>query len=183
MNDPDPAPLILTLALAPADQARFDHLRTAHFPAERNYLDAHVSLFHHLPGDEASAIAATLAIAAGARAPFAIAVTGLRSLGRGTAFTLAAPELARLRAELAALWAAALTAQDWQGFRPHITIQNKVDPAAARALLSQLSRDFAPFEVTATGLALWRYRGGPWEKEGDFAFTGPPAAPPGSRHR
>ena len=40
------APLIVTLLLEDAAQERFDRLRAAHFPAERNHLAAHVTLFH-----------------------------------------------------------------------------------------------------------------------------------------
>src|ERR1700712_5017184 len=46
----DHAPLILTLALHGEDQARFDRLRIAHFPPERNLIPAHITMFHHLPG-------------------------------------------------------------------------------------------------------------------------------------
>ena len=57
-NDPPPprgnvsgedAPLILTAQLPRDLHARFTALRTAHFPPERNYLEAHVTLFHALP--------------------------------------------------------------------------------------------------------------------------------------
>ena len=44
-----------------------------------------------------------------------------------------------------------------------MTVQNKVPPDRARALLAELQAGFAPYDVTATGLALWRYLGGPWE--------------------
>ncbi|WP_204248378.1 hypothetical protein [Hymenobacter sp. PAMC 26628] len=50
MSFASPAPLILTLALDTDSQAYFDELRRQHFPAKINYLAAHVTLFHHLPG-------------------------------------------------------------------------------------------------------------------------------------
>ena len=183
MSVPDPAPLILTVALAPQDQDRFNRLRALHFPAERNYLNAHLTLFHHLPGDEIVANQAFLADVARAQAPFRIAAEGLRSLGRGVAFTLASKKLSLLRSDLAAEWSHALTNQDRQGFRPHITIQNKVDPAAARALLAKLSANFTPFTVGAIGLQLWRYRGGPWDQAGTFYFTARPEDPPEHRRQ
>lgn len=165
----DPAPLILSLTLAPDDQARLDRLRDAHFPPERNFLAAHVTLFHHLPGTDQTAIAATLERET-AIAPFPVRVARLQSLGRGVALLLEADRLIRLRAALARTWANALTAQDRQSYRPHVTIQNKVDPAVAKALLAALSAGFAPWEITATGLSLWHYRGGPWEPAGTYAF-------------
>ena len=38
-----------------------------------------------------------------------------------------------------------LTAQDRQGFRAHVTIQNKVTPEVARSTLAALSAVFTPF--------------------------------------
>ena len=166
-------PLIVTLLLDEAAQRRFDRLREAHFPPERNHLAAHVTLFHALPGDQLARVDADLAGAA-ARMPFDVEVTGVRSLGRGVAYTLASAELAELRAGLAAAWAPWLTPQDRQRHAPHVTVQNKVEPAAARALLRELEAGFAPYAVTATGLALWRYLGGPWEPLGSYRFSPAP---------
>jgi 2'-5' RNA ligase len=164
-----PAPLVTTLLLDDTAQARFDRLRAAHFPPERNHLAAHVTLFHALPGDRADAVAADLAAAA-ARPPFAVEVTGLRLLGRGVAYTLASPELDRLRGGLAAAWDPWLTPQDRQRHAPHVTVQNKVDPAVARALHARLSAAFEPGRVGARGLGLWRYLGGPWAPVGEYPF-------------
>lgn len=169
MND---APLILTLRLADEAQARFDRLRALHFPPERNLVPAHVTLFHHLPGAEVDAVRAALDAACAGTAPFAVEATGLRSLGRGVAYELHAPELLRLRAGLARAWANWLTPQDRQGFRPHVTVQNKVAPEQARALLAAMQAGFAPFAFEALGLRLWRYLGGPWEAVSDHPFTG-----------
>jgi len=73
---------------------------------------------------------------------------------------------------LASRWKEWLTPQDMQGFRPHVTVQNKVDPAQARALHSHLAQDFLPLPVTGEGLDLHRYRGGPWEAVRFFVFGG-----------
>ena len=56
-----------------------------------------------------------------------------------------------------------LTAQDRQGWRAHVTVQNKVAPETARALHTDLQAAFVPFRFPAPGVLLWRYRGGPWE--------------------
>jgi len=56
-----PAPLILTLTLDEASQAFFDEQRRQYFPPKINYLSAHLTLFHALPGAEYDAIAAYLA--------------------------------------------------------------------------------------------------------------------------
>jgi 2'-5' RNA ligase len=155
------APFIVTLGLHPADQARFEALRQRHFPPALNHIPAHLTLFHHLPGDEP--VLESLSMAAARQAPFDLAVNGLRSLGRGAAYTLEAAPLLQLRAALAQFWGDHLTPQDRQGWRPHITIQNKVSPEEARTLLAAMQAAFTPFTVRAEALLLWRYRGGPWE--------------------
>jgi hypothetical protein len=56
-----------------------------------------------------------------------------------------------------------LTPQDAGGWRPHVTIQNKVAPSLAKLLLDALGKEFQPRDVEIAGLAAWYYRGGPWE--------------------
>jgi 2'-5' RNA ligase len=170
---PTPDPLILSAVLDSPVRERLDALRRAHFPPERNHLDAHVTLFHHLPGAEERAVADAVAAVTGRHAAPAVDVTGTRLLGRGVAVWLASPELARLRAELARAWAAWLTPQDRGKRDLHVTVQNKVAPEVARALHAELAASVAPERTRAVALALWRYRGGPWEPVGRFAFTGP----------
>ncbi|WP_309630063.1 2'-5' RNA ligase family protein [Brevundimonas sp.] len=166
----DADPLILSLGFDGASFARFDGLRRTHFPAAFNRIPAHLTLFHHLPGDRLAEVAAAVLAAAGAIAPFDIHVTGLRKLGRGVALALESADLASVRARLAARFADALTPQDRQGFRPHVTIQNKVEPGEALALHDRLAVDFTPWTARAEALLLWRYRGGPWEAENRFEF-------------
>ncbi len=161
--------MVVTLLLDPEAQERFDRLRAAHFPAERNHLAAHVTLFHALPGEQVDAVSADLADAA-RRPAFDVAVTGLRLLGRGVAYTLEAPELTALRATLVAAWGPWLTPQDRQRHAPHVTVQNKVEPAVARALRDRLAAGFAPYRVAARGLGLWRYLGGPWAPVDAYPF-------------
>jgi 2'-5' RNA ligase superfamily len=168
----DDRPLILSAVLDAPVQRRLDALRRAHFPPDRNHLDAHVTLFHHLPGAEADAVAADVAAAAREHPDPPVEVTGVRSLGRGVAITLASPALAVIRAALAREWAPWLTAQDRAKRDLHVTVQNKVTPEAARLLHAQLSAAVAPELTRAVALALWRYRGGPWEPVARFAFSG-----------
>lgn len=166
----DDRPLILTALLDDATQRYLDDLRARHFPPERNYLAAHLTLFHALPGDLAAAVTSDVAAAAD-RPPLAATVGGPRLLGRGVAYTVDCPELLALRRGLADRLRRRLTGQDAGKSDLHVTIQNKVDPAAARALHAELVAGFVPWAATITGLALWRYAGGPWEPGPRFGFN------------
>jgi 2'-5' RNA ligase len=163
-------PLILTATMEKPAFARFDALRRAHFPAERNIVPAHLTLFHHLPGTEADEIGRRLEMVARGTRRLAARVAGLRNLGRGVAFRIDSPALQDLRAALAEAWALWLIPQDRQPFQPHVTVQNKVEPGTAKALYERLLADFTPQAMTIEGLALWRYLGGPWEKLKDYRF-------------
>jgi len=106
---------------------------------------------------------------------FTMEVAGLRKLGRGVALSVNSPELLQLRRSLAERFADVLTPQDRQGFRPHVTIQNKVDPDVANTLHDQLAADFAPWSARAEALLLWHYRGGPWDAAARFDLVAPDA--------
>lgn len=166
-----PEPLIVTLIVDGDAQQSFDRLRQAHFPPERNHLAAHVTLFHALPGGEVSAVQAAVDGVC-RRAIFRVQVSGVRFLGRGVAYSLGSAELQRLRGELAAAWQPWLTPQDRQHWSPHITVSNKLSPASARALHCQLASGFEPWPITAAGLAVWRYLGGPWKPVSSHPFHG-----------
>lgn len=166
------APLILTLRMDDASFSRLDALRRAHFPPSRNHLSAHLTLFHALPGEHAAEVSANLAAACAGTAPVPLRFAELRSFGKGVAYGVDSAPLVGLRRLLAQNWFGWLTAQDRGGFRPHVTVQNKVDPATARALFDELRAGFEPWEGRGEGLLLWRYRGGPWEEAGDFPFRG-----------
>jgi 2'-5' RNA ligase len=165
------APLILTLRLDERSFAFFDEQRRRYFPKERNFIPAHLTLFHALPGEQLAKIQQDIEAAISGQEPFALDVTGLRSLGRGVAYKLESSELGELRRHLAKTWNDWLKPQDRQNHNPHVTVQNKVDPTQARALLEDLADGFQPFEVRGIGLDLWWYHGGPWEMVHNFPFA------------
>jgi 2'-5' RNA ligase len=164
-------PLILTAKLDAESFSFFNSLREKHFPPERNFLKAHVTLFHHLPGEEISMIENDLRNVAANRQTFELRFPTLRFLGKGTAAEIESPELLTVRATLADSWKERLTAQDLQKFKPHITIQNKVALDEARRLFDQMSAVWKPVTGKAVGLQLWHYQGGPWELANEFPFA------------
>lgn len=166
------APLILTAELPPDLHRWATGLRRAHYPPERNHLEAHVTLFHALPAQLEDELRRLLARLAGEFAPPAARLEGVVSLGRGTGLRLASPAMLELRAHIAEHFRGMLTAQEDRAPRLHVTVQNKVSSAAARALQAELAGMVRPREFAFPGLALFRYRGGPWEAVRRFAFRG-----------
>ena len=147
-----------------------DALRRQHFPPERNQLAAHLTMFHHLPPSCVDELKRRLAEETRRTPAPSARVAGVFSLGRGVAYRIESVELTTIRARLAEAFTGLLTPQDAGGWRAHVTVQNKVEPATAKTLLAQLSRDFVPGPVTIVGLAAWWYRGGPWEPLARYPF-------------
>ena len=164
--------LILTLRLDEASFEWFQSLRTRWFPPVRNVVPAHLTLFHALPGAELEDVRRTLRELCGRTGPMTLEGTGPRSLGRGVAFGFRSVDLDAFRAELAVTFQPWLTAQDRQPFRPHVTVQNKVEPTEAKALLEQLQAEWEAFEPVGEGVLVWRYQGGPWEAVDEIDFSG-----------
>jgi hypothetical protein len=163
--------LIVTAALGAADLAWLDRLRRAHYPAERNRLPAHLTMFHALPPSAEAEARSRLSKAAQSRPPRAT-IDGLMDLGGGVAFRVVSPELDAIREGMARELHGLLSAQDAGGWRPHVTIQNKVAPKVARALLAALDQEFRPRPLAIHGLGLHRYLGGPWEDLAVYPLRG-----------
>ena len=161
--------LIITAEIAQPDFAWLEGLRRRHYPPERNRVPAHLTLFHALPPSAEGELRARLGQLARGPRPSAW-IEGLMDLGGGVAFRVVSPDLDRLREELAEGLHGLLGAQDSGGWRPHVTIQNKVAPKEARALKAALEQGFAPRPLAIGGLALQRYLDGPWEPLARFAF-------------
>ena len=163
---------VLTLKLDQRAFVFFDELRRRHFPPGRNVVPAHLTLFRQLPGNHGREIKALLSSFVAGQKPLALSVREVKAIGKGVAYFFDAAALNALRDGLAEEWQPWLSDQDRAPYWPHITVQNKVAPKVANALARQLAGEFQPFQVTGTGLNLWRYLGGPWQLERDFRFAG-----------
>ena len=163
--------LIVTAEMAPADLAWLDQLRRTYYPPDRNRLPAHLTMFHALPPSAEGELRSTLPRFASERPPRA-SIEGLMDLGGGVAFRVVSVDLDNIRRELAAHFKGLLGAQDSGGWRPHVTIQNKVPPKESRALIAQLQSGFRPRPLAISGLGLPRYLGGTWEKLASYPFRG-----------
>jgi hypothetical protein len=166
-------PIIVTALFGDEDHRWLDDQRKRHFPPERNWLEAHLTLFHHLaPSLEADLLTRLSDICRAA--PPKADIVSLMSLGRGVAYRVRSEALQSIREDLADAFAGFLTPQDQAGWRPHVTVQNKVSPDQARALLADMARSFMPRPLQIKGLAACHYRGGPWEPIKAFAFRPQP---------
>jgi 2'-5' RNA ligase superfamily len=166
------SPIIITAMLGKADQAWADGLRTAQYPPERNQVKAHITLFHHLPPAHLPEIKSRLAAIARECSPPPAMLSEVTSLGRGVAYRIECPDLLAIRDALAEGFTGLLTPQDQARPRLHITVQNKVEPHVAKALLADLAASFQPRPLSITGLSAYYYRGGPWEPIQSWVFSG-----------
>ena len=134
-------------------------------------MPAHLTLFHHLPPAIERELGRRLAGYAATPPPRAT-ISGVIDLGAGTALRVKSEELEDIRYDLAEALRGLLIPQDMAPWRPHITIQNKVEPREARRLQTQLRATFQPRPLSIKGLASWRYLGGRWEPVRSHIFRG-----------
>jgi len=163
--------LIVTAEIGASDLAWLDRLRRAHYPPERNRVPAHLTIFHALPPSAEREVRSSLSRTVSAEPPIAF-IEGLMNLGGGVAYRVVSPQLDEIRSRLAHDFHGLLSAQDSGGWRPHVTIQNKVSPKEARALMIEIERGFCPQPLEIRGLGLHRYVDGPWERLATYVFRG-----------
>ena len=164
-------PLIVTADFAPPDFAWLEGLRRAHYPAELNRVPVHLTMFQGLPPSAIEEVKDQLRLHTAGPRPVAM-IAGLMQFDAGVAFRVVSDELDRLREAIADHFHGLLSAPDAAGWRPHVTIQNKVPPRAANALLTALESNFRPRPLGIAGLSVHRYRGGPWETLAIYKFRG-----------
>lgn len=165
-------PIIMTAMMGKQDLAWADALRRRYYPADRNVLPAHITLFHHLPPQALSEIKQAVKDITQYNPPPVTSLQRVIHLGSGVAYQLHSPDLLAMRMELSDRFHGLLVAQDQQTPRLHITVQNKVSAKEAKELLTQLSLDFEPRPFEIKGLALHHYMDGPWQNIGEWPFRG-----------
>jgi len=163
--------LIVTAELGEADFAWLNSLRRMNYPLERNHVPAHLTMFHALPPSAEGELQARLARLASLRPPEA-RIAGVMDLGGGVALRIISDDLDRLRGDMKDAMQGLLSLQDAGGWRPHVTIQNKVAPRIARTLISELEGRYDRRPIRISGLGLHRYLDGPWEKRAIYPFRG-----------
>lgn len=150
---------ILTAEMDHDSFAWLDALRRRYFPPERNFLPAHLTLFHKLSSMQVSSLRSLDA----PEAPVKLYFDRIVFLGFGVAVHVESAGLMALREVIRTTMGGEFSRQDSQPWKPHVTVQNKTSAESARDLQQTLTRDFAKREGTAQGLLVWEYLGGPWE--------------------
>jgi 2'-5' RNA ligase len=163
-------PLILTLRLNDEAFTFFNNLRQKYFPAERNFLNAHLTLFHHLLPSEES-IKEYLQSLAVTQLTITLKVVDVVSIGKGVAYKIESNELLQVHKQLQQRWEQWLIPQDKQKLWPHVTVQNKVRPDIAKETLNLLKPSFVSFNAYGVGLDLWEYNNGPWQHVHTYWFA------------
>lgn len=174
-------PIILTAWIDDEDLDNFHRLRARFFPKNRSHVSAHVTLFHHLPGERRDWIMDTLAEELrrfdadwldASREVLRVGVQGVFRMQRGVAYRLTPAPILALRAPLRRRFGPVLRKQDLNPYRnPHITVQNKVSPEDARRLERHLRARFRPCWMRMYGVRAWRYDNGPWTLLDQFRFN------------
>lgn len=165
------APLLVTAELPLDVLAWADALRRTHYPPERNRLRAHVTLFHALPPSVETELVQVLSDLA-RRAPPPARVSGLMKLASGTALAIDSPAIIELHHLIADRMHGLLTQQDTRPLRLHVTIQNKVTMAAARALQAELEPTIQPLAFRFRGFGLYAWERGLWREVRVIPFRG-----------
>ncbi|MCJ2181287.1 2'-5' RNA ligase family protein [Novosphingobium sp. 1949] len=168
---PSGAPLVVAAELPGDVLAWANALRQAHYPAERNHLRAHVTLFYALPPSVEDEVVQYLADFSRQPPPPA-SIDGLMTLEQGTAIRIKSPALERLHAAFAERLHGLLTRQDMQPLRLHVTIQNKVSRHEARALQAEIGPKLPARRFRFRGLGLYAWEEGLWHPIRLFTFRG-----------
>lgn len=132
-------PLVLTLTLDKSSQHFLTSLRSKYFPKHRNFLNAHVTLFHAIPPHRRSEFEQELSSLANSVAPWDVFIGDPKKMGKKGVMVTVRDRPARSTEEVHRRLLQflqdgvkedkdKLTEQDSKhGGRPHVTILNKAE--------------------------------------------------------
>ncbi|KAI4155285.1 MAG: hypothetical protein LQ340_001092 [Diploschistes diacapsis] len=171
---------VLTLQTDRDLHEKMSALRMAHFPKALNVLDAHITIFHALPGSKLEQIEADIQKIAEDTFRYKISTAKPFQLSRGIAIHLyqGKGDTRHLRKRFRNLeWFQLLSEQDRKDvFEPHFTIKNKVaDRKLRKKSLEEVNKTLEAeesgcFRGVATGLRLWLYREDGWTSRAEWSF-------------
>ncbi|KAI6818797.1 hypothetical protein KC332_g10017 [Hortaea werneckii] len=174
---------VLTLLTDKPHHDRMTAFRKQYFPKHLNKLEAHLTLFHALPGSKLdSTVIPTILSVAQRTAPFKLRANKVMRMKRGLGIALAktqgADQTKEVHAQLRDAWLQDgqrwLSEQDRGGLgHVHYTIMNKVDDVEdVERAQEEVEKSFKGDVGVAEGLVLFRYDRGFWRWERKFEFGG-----------
>lgn len=169
------SPLVITLKMDQISYQRLNSWRERYFPPIRNYLTAHLTLYHHLPSEHVNWIKSEIAALCSQRSPFPMNFKGLECSGSFVGILVDAPEILKIKEHLNQVFANFLKAQDRQKIRPHVTLVNKVSPEEARKSQEEIALEFSPWSGRAEGIEIHFYQHGPWSFHSEVLFCNYPS--------
>lgn len=175
---PESSVYVLTLLTDTKHHQTLTDTRKRYFPARLNKLDAHITLFHALPGSKLEEhIRPTLRDITKNEAPFPILAAKPFRLSKGIAIGVpksqGGDDARRVHAQLKGPWMDFLSQQDAGGFAAHYTIMNKVDDQKeVQRAFEVVEEQWKACKGTVQGLSLFRYDRGHWIHAEDFKFVG-----------
>lgn len=169
-------PLVVTAQLPREIFLWANRLREEFYPAHRDRVPAHVTLFRTLPPSAEQEIRSDLGAMArltssgDARGGISATIGRAKARGESLFLLVESPRLVDVRDGLAQRLQGLLPAQDQHRPELHITLCNGVKAKETRALERQLNVDSLVRQFRFEGLALHRYRAGHWESLALFRF-------------
>ncbi|KAF2770520.1 hypothetical protein EJ03DRAFT_270306 [Teratosphaeria nubilosa] len=169
---------VLTLQTNKQHHQRMTQLRNKYFPQKINKLEAHLTLFHALPGTKLeSSIIPVIQDVAQRTSPFEVHATHPFRMKLGFAIGVSKAHGGQQAQEVHHMlrrpWLEEgfLSEQDEGGCRVHYTMMNKVDDQdEVERALEEIEKSFEGDKGTAVGLGLWRYDRGWWRFGKEYLF-------------
>jgi hypothetical protein len=181
---------VLTILTDDKHHADMSALRRRWFPEKLLKVDAHVTLFHALPGSRLDELRGDIRHAVSRMGSFELKVgpQGVFCMGKGVGIEMDRASLARLRdlrEKLRSRWNGegeeGRTGREWRlseqdaraGWKGHYTVMNKEKDGDRMArCYEELTENWRGSNGVVRGLNLWRYDRGWWRDSEDFLFGG-----------
>ncbi len=163
-------PLVLTFSMEEVSFDRLDTWRSKYFPKERNHLKAHLTIYHQLPGQRIHELRELLSAVSQLQTAIPVKFSSLLLRQGFLGVRVESEKLNETKLNLDKILDSYLRVQDRKEYKPHVTLSNFGSPKEALRSFAELEKIFVPWDGYLTGMALFHYRGGPWEHDSSYFF-------------
>ncbi|WWC73891.1 uncharacterized protein I206_107863 [Kwoniella pini CBS 10737] len=189
------SPIILTLRLDKATHQLLTSLRSKYFPPHRNFLSAHVTLFHAIPSHRFDELDENLNKICNSKSGWDVFFGEPEKMGNRGVYLICrerpSNSVEKIHRELLSNLKKGiksdqdkLTNQDLQTMRkPHVTVLNKASNEEQVDICLKEVKEFfegmrkdgqkeGQHKGRAVGFEVWEYLGGPWKSIKEYTFQG-----------